>query len=121
MKRVLLVDDDEFNRDLIIQLLENNIDVACEFVEAGNGLEAVDLALTVRPDLVLMDLSLPGISGWEATRRIRKMAQDLPIIAITAHVLKADRDRAIEAGCVDYITKPVDHDELVRKFLAYIN
>ena len=121
MKKVLLVDDDEFNRDLIVQLLKNSIDVACEFFEVGDGLEAVDLAATVRPDLVLMDLSLPGISGWEATRRIKKMAQDLPIIAITAHVLKTDRDRAIEAGCVDYIIKPVDHDELVRKFLAHIS
>ncbi|MBU2591286.1 MAG: response regulator [Nitrospinota bacterium] len=121
MKRVLLVDDDEFNRDMVIQLLANSIDIECEFIEAENGLEAVDLAAEIKPDLVLMDLSLPGISGWEATRRIRQMAQDLPIIAITAHVLKGDKDRAMEAGCVDYITKPVDHDELVRKFLAYIN
>ena len=113
--RVLVVEDTELNRDLIEQLLEE--EYALEF--AGDGERAVELALTGRFDLVLMDISLPKLDGLSATRLIRDRipATQLPVVAITAHAMRGDRERALDAGCDEYVTKPVD-EELLLSTLA---
>ena len=113
MKKILVVEDVDVNRDLVVQLLEDEYEV----IEAINGEEAVALAGKERPDLILMDLSLPVMDGWEATRQIK--AQDelksVPIIALTAHAMKGDEEKAKEAGCDDYLPKPIDEDDLFAK------
>lgn len=113
MKRILVVEDVEFNRDLIVQLLEDEY----EILTATNGAEGIEVAERERPDLILMDLSLPVIDGWEATRRIKANAslQDIPIIALSAHAMKGDEDRARQSGCDDYLSKPLDEDLLFQK------
>src|SRR5262245_46634546 len=104
--RILLVEDIDFNRDLVAQILEDDYQV----IEAVDGVEGVRLAIQERPDLILMDLSLPGIDGWEATRRIKGEAglRNVPVIALTAHAMAGDRERALAAGCDDFLTKPLD-------------
>src|SRR5262245_5079970 len=116
MKRVLIVEDVEFNRDLLVQLLEEDY----ELLTATNGATGVELAERERPDLILMDLSLPVIDGWEATQRIKANAalRHIPIIALTAHAMMGDEDKARAAGCDDYLSKPIDEDLLFEK-LAY--
>ncbi len=106
MKKILIVEDIEFSRDLLVQLLERDY----EILTAVDGVAAVELTGRHRPDLVLMDLSLPVMDGWEATRRIKAEAalQHIPIIALTAHAMDGDEEKARAAGCDDYITKPVD-------------
>jgi two-component system, cell cycle response regulator DivK len=112
-KKILIVDDTEWNRDLLVQLLEDDYDL----VQAVNGEEAVKKTAEEKPDLVLMDLGMPVIDGWEATRRIK--AQDdlkhIPVIAVTSHAMVGDEITAREAGCDDYIAKPVDENELMEK------
>jgi CheY-like chemotaxis protein len=118
MKKVLVVEDVDVNRDLVVQLLEDDY----EMIEAVNGEEAVDLAVKERPDLILMDLSLPVMDGWEATRQIK--AQDelksVPIIALTAHAMKGDEEKAKAAGCDDYLPKPIDEDDLFAKVAKHL-
>jgi CheY-like chemotaxis protein len=113
MKRILVVEDVEFNRDLIVQLLEDEY----EILTATNGAEGIEVAERERPDLILMDLSLPVMDGWEATRRIKAQAalQGIPIIALSAHAMKGDEDRARQSGCDDYLSKPLDEDLLFQK------
>jgi two-component system cell cycle response regulator DivK len=113
MKRILVVEDVEFNRDLIVQLLEDEY----EILTATNGAEGIEVAERERPDLILMDLSLPVMDGWEATRRIKAQAalQRIPIIALSAHAMKGDEDRARQSGCDDYLSKPLDEDLLFQK------
>jgi two-component system cell cycle response regulator DivK len=113
MKRILVVEDVEFNRDLIVQLLEDEY----EILTATNGAEGIEVAERERPDLILMDLSLPVMDGWEATRRIKanEALQDIPIIALSAHAMKGDEDRARQSGCDDYLSKPLDEDVLFQK------
>jgi two-component system cell cycle response regulator DivK len=113
MKRILVVEDVEFNRDLIVQLLEDEY----EILTATNGAEGVEVAERERPDLILMDLSLPVMDGWEATRRIKAQValQGIPIIALSAHAMKGDEDRARQSGCDDYLSKPLDEDLLFQK------
>ncbi len=113
MKRILVVEDVEFNRDLIVQLLEDTY----EILTATNGAEGVEVAERERPDLILMDLSLPVLDGWEATRRIKanEALQGIPIIALSAHAMKGDEDRARQSGCDDYLSKPLDEDLLFQK------
>ena len=113
MKRVLIVEDVEFNRDLLVQLLEEDY----ELLTAMNGAAGVELAERERPDLILMDLSLPVIDGWEATRRIKAnpALRHIPIIALTAHAMMGDEDKARAAGCDDYLSKPIDEDVLFEK------
>jgi len=110
MARILLVEDNELNRDMLSRRL---IRRGFEVVLAVDGEEGVSAAEREAPDLILMDMSLPVVDGWEATRRIRASAagRRVPIIALTAHAMAGDRDRALQAGCDDYDTKPV---ELVR-------
>ena len=118
MKKILVVEDVDFNRELVVQLLEDNYEV----IEAVNGQEGVELAEQERPDLILMDLSLPVMDGWEATRRL-KANDDLcsiPVIALTAHAMAGDEEKALAAGCDDYLVKPLDEDELMAKIEKHI-
>ena len=112
-KKILIVDDTEWNRDLLVQLLEDDYDV----VQAVNGEEGVKKAEVERPDLVLMDLGMPVMDGWEATRKIKANSdlKHIPIIAVTSHAMVGDEITAREAGCDDYVAKPVDENELMEK------
>ena len=118
MKKILVVEDVELNLDLLVQLLEDEYEV----LTAMDGSEGVELAKRERPDLILMDLSLPVIDGWEATRRIK--ANDhlkrIPIIALTAHAMVGDAEEALAAGCDDYMTKPLDEDILFEKLDQFL-
>jgi CheY-like chemotaxis protein len=115
---ILIVEDDELNRDSLRRLLRRR---GFDIEIAMNGLQGVEAAKSTNPDLILMDMSLPEIDGWEATRRIRADGgRRVPIIALTAHAMAADRDRAIEAGCDDYDTKPIDLDRLLPKIQALL-
>ena len=118
MARILIVEDVEMNIDLLTQLLEDDYEV----LTATDGHAAIQVAKTERPDLILMDLSLPVMDGWEATRRIRANEQPrhTPIIAVTAHAMKGEEEKARDCGCDDYLTKPIDEDallEMVRRHL----
>lgn len=113
MKRILIVEDLEFNRDLVIQLLEDSYDL----LTAVDGAEAITIAEREHPDLIIMDLSLPGIDGWEATRRIKADATltHIPIIALSSHAMRGDEEKARQAGCDDYLSKPLDENLLFDK------
>lgn len=114
MTRILLVEDNEMNRDMLSRRLEKR---GFEVIVAVDGEEGVAKALAELPALVIMDMSLPGIDGWEATRRIRagETTRAIPVIALTAHALTSDRQRALEAGCNDFDTKPVELPRLLAK------
>lgn len=119
MKKILIVEDVEFNRDLLTQMLDEDYTV----VTAEDGAAGVAKASAERPDLVLMDLSLPVIDGWEATRRIKAdpTTASIPVIALTAHAMSGDEEKARAAGCDDFLTKPIDEDLLfaaLRRWLA---
>ncbi|NKB69253.1 MAG: response regulator [Candidatus Latescibacteria bacterium] len=114
MKKILIVEDVEMNRDLLVQLLEDDY----ELVEAVDGTQGLAMASQERPDLILLDISLPGeMDGWEVTRQIRadEQLKHIPIIAVTAHAMAGDREKAYEQGCNDYLPKPIDEDELWAK------
>jgi CheY-like chemotaxis protein len=114
MPKILLVEDNELNRDMLSRRLVRG---GYEVIIAEDGARGVAMATSDRPDLILMDMSLPVIDGWEATRRI-KAAHELcriPIIALTAHAMATDRDKALEAGCDDYDTKPIELQRLLGK------
>ena len=114
MPRLLYVEDNEMNRDMLSRRLQRR---GFEVLIAGDGEQGVTLAAAEKPDLILMDMSLPVLDGWEATRRI-KAAPDtrrIPIIGLTAHAMATDRDRCLEAGCDDYDTKPVELGRLLEK------
>ena len=114
MTRILLVEDNEMNRDMLSRRLARR---GFEVLIAENGQTGVDLTLSEKPDLVLMDMSLPIMDGWEATRRLKADPDTsaIPIIALTAHAMASDRELAIEAGCEDYDSKPVDLPRLLGK------
>ncbi|MFN2420251.1 MAG: response regulator [Gemmatimonadota bacterium] len=119
MAKILLVEDNEMNRDMLSRrLLRRGYEVAL----AIDGIQGVEMAKSGEYDLVLMDMSLPEIDGWEATRRLREdpATQPLPIIALTAHAMSGDRDKALEAGCDDYDTKPIEMDRLLSKIEALL-
>jgi CheY-like chemotaxis protein len=114
MTTILIVEDNEMNRDMLSRrLVRKGYDV----VIAVDGATSLDVARTSRPDLILMDMSLPVIDGWEATRVMKADAalKHIPIIALTAHAMSNDRDKAFEAGCDDYDTKPIDLTRLLGK------
>ncbi len=117
-KKILLVEDVEFNRDLITQLLEDEYEV----VLAVDGESGVKRAEQENPDLILMDLGLPILDGWEATKRIKAndTLKHIPLIAVTSHVMVGEETKAFQAGCDDYIAKPIDEDELMRKIRKFI-
>jgi CheY-like chemotaxis protein len=120
MSKVLLVEDNEMNRDMLSRRLERK---GYEVVFAEDGSIAVDMAGSEQPDLILMDMSLPVLDGWEATRRIKADAatNSIPIIALTAHAMAGDREKAMEVGCEDYDTKPVDFPRLLGKIEGLIS
>ena len=105
MPRILIVDDNEDNRDVLSRRLKRN---GFEVTVATGGQEGIDKAAIDKPDLILMDLNMPELDGWEATTSIRESGNTVPVIALTAHAMEGDRARAIEAGCSDYHTKPVE-------------
>jgi two-component system cell cycle response regulator DivK len=113
MRKILIVEDVEYNRDLLVQLLEEEY----ETLTAADGAAGIEAAARHRPDLILMDLSLPGVDGWEATRRLKSRPETaaIPVIALTAHAMHGDEDRARACGCNDYLTKPIDEDQLFAK------
>ncbi len=114
MIKILLVEDNEMNREMLTRRLEKQ---NFEVVTADDGQQAIELAETVSPDLILMDMSLPIMDGWEATRQIKANPETakIPVIALTAHAMTGDRKKALEAGCDEYDTKPVDLDRLTKK------
>jgi len=111
--RILFVEDDMDTYELVQFLMERN---GYEMFLAANGRDGVSAAIKQKPDLILMDLSLPEMDGWSAAKKIKSNpgTKDIPIIALTAHALVNDRKRALDAGCDDYIVKPIDVDELIR-------
>lgn len=114
MAKVLLVEDNDFNRDMLSRRLKRR---GYEIIDAADGEQAVRLAEEHAPDLILMDINLPGMDGWEATRRIkaRHATSSIPIIALTAHAMSGDREKTIGAGCDEYETKPINFDGLLTK------
>ena len=119
MAKVLLVEDNEMNRDMLSRRL---IRRGFQVVFAMDGQQGVDLARSERPDIILMDMSLPIIDGWEASRRLKAddATRSVPVIGLTAHAMSGDREKAIEAGCDDYDTKPVDFARLMEKIQTLI-
>ncbi len=120
MAKILLVEDNEMNRDMLSRRLARR---GFEVVVAVDGREGVTAAQRESPDLILMDMSLPVTDGWEATRLIRASAgtAHIPVIALTAHAMAGDRDKAIEAGCNDYDTKPVELERLLEKIARLLD
>lgn len=118
MKKILVVEDVDLSRELVVQLLEDTYQV----IEAANGQEGLELAEREQPDLILMDLSLPVIDGWEAARRLKAHSElrSIPIIALTAHAMVGDEEKALAAGCDDYLPKPLDEKELYAKVAKYL-
>ena len=119
MAKILLIEDNELNRDMLSRrLVRHGYDV----LVAYDGASGVEMTGTELPDLVLMDMSLPEIDGWEATRRIKADpdTRAIKVIALTAHAMAEDRDRALEAGCDDYDTKPVELSRLLAKIQACV-
>jgi len=114
MTTILLVEDNEMNRDMLSRRLVRK---GFEVLTAVDGGQGVELATAQMPDLILMDMSLPIMDGWEATRRLKAQpeTQTIPIIALTAHAMAGDRERCLEAGCDDYDTKPVEFPRLMSK------
>jgi len=114
MSLILLVEDNEMNRDMLKRRLERR---DFSVVIAVDGLQGVQMAKTENPDLILMDMSLPEMDGWQATRELKAddEVKNIPVIALTAHAMSGDREKAMEAGCDDYETKPIDFDRLLGK------
>ena len=119
MPKILYVEDDEMNRDMLSRRLERR---GYQMVLALDGDQGISMAMSEAPDLILMDLSLPVVDGWEATRRLKASPQTraIPIIALTAHAMAGDRQKAIEAGCDDYDSKPIELTRLLAKIEALL-
>lgn len=120
MPKILLVEDNEMNRDMLSRRLIRN---GYEVFIATDGQQGADMAMSTLPDIILMDMSLPVIDGWEATRRIKAndATRRIPVIALTAHAMAGDREKAMEAGCEDYDTKPVEMSRLLGKIAALLH
>jgi two-component system, cell cycle response regulator DivK len=118
-KKILVVDDTEWNRDLLVQLLEDEYSV----LQAVDGAEGVRKTEEEKPDLILMDLGMPVMDGWEATRRIKgnDALKHIPIIAVTSHAMVGDEIDARKAGCDDYLSKPIDEDALIKKIKTLLS
>lgn len=119
MTKILLVEDNEMNRDMLSRRL---IRKGYEVVMAMDGQEGVAMASSERPDLILMDMSLPVIDGWEATRQVKAAdaTKAIPVIALTAHAMSGEREKCLAAGCDEYDTKPVEFNRLVEKIVALL-
>lgn len=120
MTRILLVEDDEMNRDMLSRRLRKR---GYEVTIATDGQQGVDLARSDRPDIVLMDMSLPVMDGWTATRELKgdEATRGIPVIALTAHAMQGDQDKAMAAGCDDFDTKPVELSRLLGKIEALVS
>jgi two-component system cell cycle response regulator DivK len=120
MPKILLVEDNELNRDMLSRRLTRN---GFEIIIAIDGQQGVTMASSEKPDLILMDMSLPIIDGWEATRRIKAdpATNSIPVIALTAHALVQDREKAMAAGCDDFDTKPVELPRLMEKIRSFLD
>jgi CheY-like chemotaxis protein len=120
MAKILIVEDNEMNRDMLSRRLERR---GYTTIIAVDGVAGVEKARAEAPDLILMDMSLPGIDGWEASRQLKAdpATAAIPIIALTAHAMTSDRDKALQAGCNDYDTKPVELPRLLGKIEALLN
>ena len=119
MTKILVVEDNEVNQRIMVRRLERR---GYQVALAGDGQEGIALARSEAPDLILMDMSLPEIDGWEATRQLRAVPETraVPIIGLTAHAMAGDREKALEAGCNDYDTKPVELPRLLAKIEALL-
>ena len=119
MAKILLVEDNEMNRDMLSRRLARR---GYEVIIAVDGEQGVAMARSETPALILMDMSLPGLDGWEATRRIKAVPETraIPVIALTAHAMSGDREKALAAGCDDFDTKPVDFTRLIEKIEALL-
>jgi len=119
MSKILLVEDNEMNRDMLSRRLARR---GYEILVAEDGSKGVDLARSENPDLILMDMSLPVMDGWEATRQIKASPETsfIPVIALTAHAMSSDRDKALAAGCDEYDTKPVELSRLLEKIESFL-
>jgi two-component system cell cycle response regulator DivK len=119
MARILYIEDDPNNRMLVRRIL---MAYGCQVEEAENALDGIDMALNNPPDLILMDMSMPGMDGLTATQHIRNLPeiQNIPIIALTANVMQGDRERTLNAGCDGYIGKPIDVDSFADQVMQYI-
>ena len=118
-KKILVIDDTEWNRDLLVQLLEDEYSV----LQAVDGAEGVRKTEEEKPDLILMDLGMPVMDGWEATRRIKgnDALKHIPIIAVTSHAMVGDEIDARKAGCDDYLSKPIDDEALLKKIKKFLD
>jgi len=118
-KKILVVDDTDWNRDLLVQLLEDEYEV----LEAIDGAEGVRMTEQTMPDLILMDLGMPVMDGWEATRKIKAndALKHIPIIAVTSHAMVGDEIDARKAGCDDYLSKPIDDEALLQKIKKFLD
>jgi CheY-like chemotaxis protein len=119
MSKILVVEDNEMNRDMLSRRLQRR---GYEVIMALDGSEGIEMATAQNPDLILMDMSLPVIDGWEATRRLKSApgTGSIPIIALTAHAMAGDREKAMEAGCDDYDSKPIELPRLLSKIEAIL-
>lgn len=118
MRKILIVEDVELNLDLLVQLLEDDY----ELIVARDGAAGLDLAFSEKPDLILMDMALPVMDGWEVTRRIKADAalKHIPVIGLSSHAMHGDTKKALEAGCDDYLTKPLDDELLFKKLKSFL-
>jgi two-component system cell cycle response regulator DivK len=119
-RKILVVEDNDMNRDMVSRYLDT---LGFGIVQATDGLQALERARAERPDLILMDMSLPEMDGWEATRHLKAdtITQDIPVIALTAHAMLGDREETLEAGCDEYETKPIDFRRLLTKIEALLH
>jgi two-component system cell cycle response regulator DivK len=119
MPKILIVEDNELSREMLSRRLRRK---GYEVLVATDGQEGIAMTQRELPDLVLMDLSLPDLDGWEATRRLKKDArtQHIPVIALTAHAMSGDREKAIDAGCDEYDTKPIELRRLLSKMVRFV-
>jgi two-component system, cell cycle response regulator DivK len=118
-KKILIVDDNQDGRELVVKILKNR---GYQMIEAVDGEEALEKAIAENPDLILMDISIPKIDGYEVTKRLKSQVtfKNTPIIALTAHAMKGDREKALESGCDGYISKPIDIHELPDQIKSYL-
>jgi two-component system cell cycle response regulator DivK len=118
-KKILIVDDNRDSRELVVKVLKT---AGYRTIEAVDGEEALEKAAVEKPDLILMDRSLPKIDGYEVTRRLKSLEEfkDIPIVALTAHAMRGDREKALRAGCEGYISKPINVRQLPEQILSYL-
>ena len=119
MKRILLVEDNEMNREMLSRRLSRR---GFEVITATNGQASIDMAASQQPDLILMDLSLPVVDGWDATRRLKAnpATRRIPVLALTAHAMDGEREKSLAAGCDEFDTKPIDIDRLLLKIWSLL-